>query len=106
MKSYQKIHNIDSLEREIRLLDLKSKLLEEKLSRNFNHLQKNCLSMSMNSIFCNERKAKDPENSFWKTFLKTNGVREAVHTFSETVAGKAAGVFADMAEKIFHKKER
>ena len=106
MKDYNKISNLDSLEKEIHLLDLESKLIEEKLNRNINHLQKNGLSMTLNSIFCNEGKAKDQGKGFWESFFRTKGFNDTVHRFSETIVEKAAGAFADIAEKFLHKKER
>jgi hypothetical protein len=70
MTDYKKINSLDALEKEAHLLELKAKVIEERLNRNFDHLQENCLSMTLNSIFSNAGKAKDPKKSFWKRLSK------------------------------------
>jgi hypothetical protein len=46
----KKIHDVDSLEKAIAELELKKKLLEQKLNANGDHLQKNFMSMAFKSV--------------------------------------------------------
>jgi hypothetical protein len=106
MTNYKNINSLDALEKEVHLLELEAKVIEEKLNRNFNHLQENCLSMTFNSIFSTKGKTSGTKKSFWKRFVNTDGFNDAVETFSESVATKAGDVFSDIAEKFLHKKQR
>ena len=105
MKDYKKLNSLDTLEKEMHLLELEAKVIEGKLNRNVDHLQENYLSMIMESIFSKREKAKDAKKRFWKQFIKTEGFNEAVNTFSENVAEKAGDVFNNIAEKFLRKKE-
>lgn len=105
MRDYKKINSLDALEKEAYLLELEAKVIGGKLNRNFDHLQENCLSMTLNSIFFNKEKAKDPKKSFWKRFVKTEGFNDVVNSFSENITAKAADIFSDIAEKFLRKKE-
>ncbi|MHA4844653.1 hypothetical protein ACX0G7_10840 [Flavitalea antarctica] len=85
-----KIHNVETLEKAIAELELKKKLLEQKLDANGEHLQKNFMSMAFKSVV--------PKNSFETgpiaaagNFLKSEKLKEGFT--------KLAGSVTDMASE-------
>ena len=99
MKTIQnKITSIDSLSKEIYLLNERKNHLENQFSENWDHLQHNFPILLRNSIF---KKAEKKANSNW-----VYSVQEAVGNATEKVAVKLEEVLLYWFDKyLLHKKE-
>src|SRR6185503_2802722 len=105
MKKAKNIHSLDSLEREIYRLKLEAKSIEEKLDHNFEHLQENFSSITMNS-FCSKKKNKENEkDGLFGSFLKSEKLNTVADKITDHVANRAAEGIDKLIDKIFHKKK-
>ena len=93
-----KIHNVESLEKAIAELELKKKLLENKLDENAEHLQKNFVSMAFKSVV--------PKNTFDTgpiaaagNFLKSDKLRDGFTRLVSSVTDMAS----DRVESIINR---
>lgn len=105
MKNRTRIHNIDTLEREIYRLKLEAKNIEDKLDNNLDHLQENYVSMTMNSFFCKKEDKKKDGNGFWRSFVKNEGFTSAMNSIAGTIAAKAAEGLGDWINKFTQKQK-
>lgn len=105
MKKAKNIRNIDTLAREIYRLKLEAKNIEEKLDHNFEHLQQNCYSMTMNSFFHKKRKTGEEKNSFFDSLCKSEVFNTAVHKVTDHVATRTSEGIENLIDKIFHTKK-
>jgi len=103
-----KIHNVESLEKAIEELELKKKLLENKLDANTEYLQKNFMSMAFKSVvpkstfetgpiaaagnFLKSDKLKDGFNRLVSsvTDLASDGVESIINRFKSWKDDKSA----------------
>lgn len=102
----RKIHNCNSLEKELYRLELESKKLEEKLEGNIEYLQKNYTSMFMNSISCKSNRHEEHKNGFFDSFFKNDSFNATVNKITDHIANRAAEGIEDLLDKIFHKKNK
>jgi len=103
MKKAKNIHSLDSLEREIYRLKLEAKSIEDKMDHNFEHLQENFSSMTMNS-FCSKRKNKeDGKDSLFGSFLKNEKLNSVADKITDHIANRAADGIDKLIDKLFHK---
>ena len=105
VKKAKNIHNLDTLEREIYRLKLEAKNIEEKLDRNLDHLQDNCFSMTMNSVFGKSRQHDESKGGFFDSFLKNESFNAAINKMTENIADKAATGIEILIDKLFHKNK-
>ncbi|HEY6504802.1 MAG TPA: hypothetical protein VIZ28_12555 [Chitinophagaceae bacterium] len=105
MKRTRKIHNLDTLEKEIYRLQLEAKNTEEKLDRNFDHLRDNYSSMFMNSFFSSRRNKEEGRSSFFDSFFKNENFTAAINKVTDHIANRAAEGIENLVDKIFQKKK-
>ncbi|MES1217017.1 MAG: hypothetical protein ABUT20_15995 [Bacteroidota bacterium] len=98
-----KIKNIESLEGQIRRLQDKAKILEEKLDVNLDYLQDNYSSMIMGSIFNKEGIKNSFAGSFAGFFLGNEKLQEAVSNIVNNLAEKATIGLEKLSEKLTKK---
>jgi hypothetical protein len=100
-----KVHNLDTLEREIYRLKLEAKNIETLLDKNAGYLQRNFTSMMMNSI-CRKQKTKEEErHSFFDSVLKNEKLNNIINKMSGHIADRAAEGIESLLNKIFHSKK-
>ena len=106
MKKERNIHNLDSLEKEIHLLQLEAKQIAEKLDHNFDHLHENLVSMAMNSFFCSKKsKSHDKENLFTE-LLNNDKMNSVIGKVTDRMAERAANGIDKLVDKVFSKKKQ
>lgn len=99
-----KIHNIDSLEKEILRLQLRQKDTEHQLDRQWGKMRQHFGSIIWNSF----RRRKDEEekeerSGFFEGFLRNDKVDETLHNISDKISGKLSDVVNQLFEKFFKK---
>jgi hypothetical protein len=101
-----KIHNLDSLEKEIALLRLESKTIEDKLEKNISHLQQNFPTLLLNS-FCQKKNDRESEKEgFLKSLFNNGRVNTIVNKLTDRIANRAADGLDELINKLFQKKNR
>ncbi|HTF28530.1 MAG TPA: hypothetical protein VK625_06775 [Flavitalea sp.] len=100
-----KIHDVQSLEKAIAELELKRKLLEQKLDSNGEHLQKNFVSMVFKSVI--------PTNSFETgpiaaagNFLKSDKLKDGFTRLVNSVSDLASEGVETIVNKFKGKKDK
>jgi hypothetical protein len=93
-----KIRDVESLEKAIEELELRKKVLEQKLDENGEHLQKNFVSMALKSVI--------PKTSFETgplaaagNFLKSDRLKDGFHRLMGSVTEMAS----EGVENIMHR---
>lgn len=105
MKKAKNIHNLDSLEKEIYRLKLEAKNIEGKLEQNFEHLQDNYYSMTMNSFFKKSERHHEAKSGFFDSFFKSESFNAAIHKATDHIASRAAESIEDLVDKIIDRKK-
>jgi len=101
-----KIKNIDTLEKEIYRLQLKSSNCKDKLEENFEHLQKHYASMIMNSFFYRNSSAKEKvKEKIFSSIWENEKVKTGVDKIASYLAEKAANGLEGLLDKIFNHKD-
>ena len=98
-----KIKNIESLESEIRRLQDKAKIYEEKLDSSLDYLQDNYSSMIMGSLFNREGLKNSFAGSLAGFFLGNEKLQEAVSNIVNNLAEKATIGLEKLSEKLAKK---
>ena len=106
MKKAKNIHNLESLEREIYRLKQEAKSIEEKLDHNFEHLQENFSSITMNSFCSKKKNNENGKAGLFASFLKDEKLNTVADKIKDHVASRAAEGIDKFIDKIFHKKKR
>ncbi|HTE24429.1 hypothetical protein [Flavitalea sp.] len=99
-----KIHDVESLEKAIAELELKKKLLEQKLDANGEYLQKNFMSMAFKSVV--------PKNSFDTgpiaaagNFLKSDKLKDGFTRLVSSVTDMASDRIESIMNKFKSRKD-
>jgi hypothetical protein len=100
----KKIHNIDSLEKEILRLQLKAKESERKLEKQFEKLKSNFGSMVLRS-FRKKKEETERSASFVDSVLGNEKVNSAVTSLGEKVAAKLSGSLERLVDRLFGKSK-
>lgn len=106
MAKAKRIHNLDSLEKEIYRLKLEAKYSSEKLSGRLEYLQQHYASMTANSFFGrrDEKKSSGPtseKESFFHSLFENKNVQDGINSFLDRFAAKAT----EALDKLFCKGE-
>jgi hypothetical protein len=96
----RKIRNTESLDSEIRRLQDKARVLEEKLDNNLDYLQENYSSMIMGSLFNKEGIKSSFATSLAGFFLGNEKLQEAVSNIVNTLAEKATIGLEKLSERL------
>jgi hypothetical protein len=99
-----KIHDVASLEKAIAELEIKKKVLEEKLDTNGEYLQKHFVSMALKSVV--------PKTSFETgpiaaagNFLKSDKLKEGFTKLASSVTEMASEGMESLLSKFRHRKD-
>ena len=105
MQKARNIKNLESLEREIYRLQVKTRKMEDKLEDNFEYLQNNFSSLLMNSFFQKRSKDKVKENGETSSFFKNEKAGYFFGKVSDHLAGKVADAVTNLVDRMFHKEK-
>jgi hypothetical protein len=101
-----KIKNLDTLEKEIYRLRLEARNFEDKLEKNFDHLQKNYASMTMNTVFGAASSAKEKvKDKIFNSIWENEKIRSGFDKIVSHLADKAAEGIENFVDKILHRKD-
>lgn len=104
MKS-SRIHNLDSLEKEIYRLKMHSKKLEDKMDENFIHLKENYGRMARNSVFGKKETTKDALGAgISGAFFRSERLQQVIDKIVNHLVDKAAEGLDSLIDKIFKKE--
>jgi hypothetical protein len=98
-----KIHDVASLEKAIAELELKKRLLEQKLDDNGEFLQKNFMSMAMRSVVPKSTFETGPIAAAGN-FLKSDKLKEGFQKVVGTVTELAGEGMESILSKFRHRK--
>lgn len=105
MKS-SRIHNLDSLEKEIYRLKLHSKKLEDKMDENFTHLKENYGRMARNSVFGKKEGMKDALGAgISGAFFRNERLQQAIDKIVSHLVEKATDGLDSLIDKLFRKEK-
>jgi hypothetical protein len=104
-KSNSKIHDLQSLEVEIRRLRLDAKRLEHKLDDNLDYLQEHSSSLMINSLLSGLIKKESISGAIAGFFLQNERLQKNIGRLAEILIDKAAGGMDVMIDKLSAKKE-
>jgi hypothetical protein len=100
------VKNLNTLEKEIYRLKMRSKEIEKSLDGNIESLRENYGSMAMNSFFGQK---KSSSSNFWASLtariLESEKLQNSFSKLAESLADKIGEGISHAADKIFHKKE-
>lgn len=97
------IKNLDTLEKEIYRLKLKSKELEARFDDNIEHLQNNYGSMIRNSIFHSKKEAQPVSTTLMNAVVNNEKLQSALSRIVNHLAEKAADGIDAVIDKLFKK---
>lgn len=105
MKS-SRIHNLDSLEKEIYRLKLHSRKLEDKMDENFTHLKENYGRMARNSVFGKkDGSMKDALGAgISGAFFRNERLQQAIDKIVGHLVEKATEGIDALIDKLFKKE--
>ncbi len=105
MKS-SRIHNLDSLEKEIYRLKLHSQKLEDKMDENFTHLKENYGRMARNSVFGKkDGSMKDALGAgISGAFFRNERLQQAIDRIVGHLVEKATEGIDALIDKLFKKE--
>jgi hypothetical protein len=104
MKS-SRIHNLDTLEKEIYRLQLHSKKLEDKMDDHFTYLRENYGRMARNSFFGKKEGIKETLGaSISSSFFNNERLQNALDKIVNHLVEKATEGLDALIEKLFDKK--
>lgn len=98
-----RIHNMDTLEKEILRLRLQQKDTEQQLERQWGKLRHNFGSMVFNSFRKKKEEEEDGRPGFIESFLKNEKVEWAIHNISDKIGTKLSGIISNLFDKFFKK---
>jgi hypothetical protein len=101
-----KIHSIDSLEKEIMRLQLLQKDREHKLDKQWGKMRNHFGAILLNSLRRKKEKQEDPSeerSGFFESFLRNDKIEETLHAISEKISGRVSVVINQLFEKFFKK---
>lgn len=95
-----KIHDINSLDREIERLQQEATQVEGRLGNNIDHLRKNALGFIVSSIFCgqNDEHKKDGRTGFFRN--------EKLNTFFSKMSDSMSERVGDFISNLFRKQKQ
>lgn len=100
-KASSKIRNLDSLEKEIWRLKLEAKNTADKIENNFEYLQHNYGSMTMNSIFSrSSSKGESVKEKIFTSFWENEKVQAGINKIVDHLADKTAEGIESLLNKI------
>lgn len=105
MKKKSRIHNLDSLEKEIYRLQLEAKELEEKLQKGGEHLQANYASMFMNSFFRKKKRNAEERHRFFDFLFKNEHFTSVLSRIGEKVSDHSADRLINLIDRLFSRKK-
>jgi len=101
----QKIHDLESLDREILRLRLHKAAIEKSLDENVGKLKKNYGSMVLNSVFSQFSPAS---SNIWISLigriLENDKLRNGMQTLADKVSDKVGDGVQFATQKLFHRK--
>ncbi len=101
MKKQKRIHNIESLEREIFRLRLESRDQEKKIADNVDKLGEKGFSLFMNSLFCKNPRSTGSNNKENHSFFRNEKLNSIVSNLTDRIADRVAGGIGALADRIF-----
>jgi len=105
MKKSKDIHNMDSLQREIYRLKLEARDIEDKLDDNFDYLQQNYSSMTMNSFLPGEKKG-NPGKGIFSSFIKNENVASFMNNISGHITERVLENIDGLIDGVFHRENK
>lgn len=99
-----RIHNMDTLEKEILRLKLQQKDTELGLDRQWGKLRHNFGAMILNSFRRKKNEEEEGRQGFFESILKNEKVESTLHNISDKISGKLSGVISNLFERFFNKK--
>ncbi|HVM87301.1 MAG TPA: hypothetical protein VMT76_03870 [Puia sp.] len=99
-----KFENLQALEKEIRMLKLQAKRLENEFDGNWSHLQENYIPMVLNSVLPKKVRYKGIPATIISLFLEHDRFRNTVIKLAEEVIDRASDGIDYLSEKLKRKK--
>lgn len=106
MKPTKRIHNLDTLDREIYRLRLEAKNIEQKLDRNLDHFQEHYPSMAFHSFFSGKQRREEARSPFFDSLFRSEALSSVIGKFAEFAAGKAASAIEALLDKLSKKDKK
>ena len=101
--SKQKIHNLDSLEKEILRLKLHQKETERRLEKQWVKLRHNFGSMFFQSFKRKKESDTNQKQGFFDSIFNNEKVDETLHNISDKIKTGVSGVVNGLFERFFRK---
>ncbi|HET9055550.1 MAG TPA: hypothetical protein VFN30_01755 [Chitinophagaceae bacterium] len=100
-----KIHNLDTLEKEIYRLKLHGKKMEGKIDDDFDYLRENFGKMARNSFFHKREGLKETiTNGITGSFVKSERLQQAIDKIVNHLVDKATDGIDSLLDRLFQKK--
>ena len=99
-KNRKNIRDLQSLDREIYLLRLRAKELEEKIDQSLNYLQDHYSSMTVKSVFPLLLQKAGITGSILQIFLQNKRLKEILGKLADYLFGKVSDGLELLAEKL------
>jgi hypothetical protein len=100
-----KIHDLQSLDKEISRLRAEAKLLEKKIDDSFSYLQEHSSSMMVNTLLSGIIKKETVSGTVVNFVLQNERFQKTVGRLAEVLVDKAAGGMDIIIDKIAPKKD-
>jgi hypothetical protein len=104
-KSRRRINSLQSLDKEIYRLKLEAKRMEEKMDENFDQLQENFFSMTLNSLLHRRWKNESWSTNIVAGLLNNERLQNALSKLISYAAEKTGEGLDALLNRIFMKKE-
>ncbi len=105
MKKVNKIHNLDSLEREIYRLRIEAARKEKNLSENITYLRENATRLFVNTFRGKYKPETDEKRNENGSFFRIAGLNSIFSKIADRIANRAADNIDDLIDRIFHKQK-
>lgn len=106
MKKREKIHGLDSLEKEIYRLKLQAVEQKKELEKNMEYLHDHGYSMLVNSFFRSKKTKAEARMKAEGGFPGSGKLKNMVNRVTDRLADHAADRIATLLEKIFRKERK
>jgi len=105
MKKTGNIHNLDSIEREIRRLSLETHRMEKKIVDNIENLGEEAGSMFLNSISCRKSDSSKGDHRQDQSFFRNEKLNSIASKITDRIADRVADGIGHLLDRIFKKEK-
>jgi hypothetical protein len=101
----KKIHDLESLDKEISRLRGRAKVLESKMDDNFSYLQEHSSSMMINTLLAGFIKKESALGAVVNLFFQSERLQKTLGNIAEILIDRIANVLDHLTNKIAPKKD-